>query len=59
MGLPGLFVAGYASVEAVARLRRTGAGDHCRDTYPGVVWRGSCRERPWCSQRPVLAWLGR
>jgi len=24
-----------------------------------VVWRGSCRERPWCSQRPVLAWLGR
>jgi hypothetical protein len=56
LGFTRLFLAGYASVDAVARLRRAGAGGHNPDTGLGVVVSGSRERHQWCRQRPVVAW---
>jgi len=56
LGFTGLFLAGYASGDAVARLRRAGAGGHNPDTGLGVVVNGSRGRHQWCWRRPVVAW---
>ena len=57
LGFTGLFLAGYASGDAVARLRRAGAGGHNPDTGLGVVVSGTRGRHQWCSRRPVVPWL--
>ena len=42
VGVPGLFLADYASVKAMVQFRRPGVGAHNPDTYLGVVL-GACR----------------
>ena len=59
-GFTGLFLSGYASVDAVARLRWAGAGGHNPDTGLGVVVSGTAGGTSGAGGgRSCPGWLGR